>query len=223
MKELTSQGPSIAQPPIPPANGEQKETLMEISGKGTCLGAVPKSHQHLCNQTLPSPQAGVNYYLIPPTDGWWACSTSLTPCVSTSVFNTSKDYCALVRLLPHVIYHDAPSFEDEFDPRLKRYKREPVSITLVVLLGLGVAARVGTRTAALVQTPQYFEGAAGHYGQRSQNNRTVHHKIRVIVNLFVKSHAAELEGVRFTVPQGWGYLCSLKRRMLLLCRPFWSS
>lgn len=131
---------------------------MEVSGKGTCLGAVPKSHQHLCNQTLPSPRAGVNYYLIPPTDGWWACSTGLIPCVSTSVFITSKNYCILVLLLPHVIYHDAPSFEDEFDPGLKRYKREPVSITLAVLLGLGVAAGIGTRRATLVQTPQYFEG-----------------------------------------------------------------
>lgn len=135
-----------------------KLTLIKVAGKGTCLGALPKSHQYLCNQTLPSPRAGVNYYLISPTDGWWACSTSLTPCVSTSVFNTSKDYCVLVQLLPCVIYHDAPSFEDKFDPGLKRYKREPVSTTLAILLGLGVAAGVGTRTVALVQTPQYFEG-----------------------------------------------------------------
>lgn len=61
----------------------------------------------------------------------------------------------MVQLVPRVIYHDDSSFIDEFDHRT-RYKREPVTLTLAVLLGLGVAAGVGTGVAALVQQPSYY-------------------------------------------------------------------
>uniref|UniRef100_A0A8D2B6A5 Envelope protein n=1 Tax=Sciurus vulgaris TaxID=55149 RepID=A0A8D2B6A5_SCIVU len=135
----------------------RKLTLTEVSGQGTCLGTVPADHKHLCNRIIESPQTTTNYYLIPPVGGWWACSTGLTPCVASSVFNTTKDYCVLIQLIPRVIYHEAGSFEAEFDLQPRRQKREPVSLTLAVLLGLGVAAGVGTGTAALVQTPQYIE------------------------------------------------------------------
>ncbi|KAK1338205.1 hypothetical protein QTO34_001319, partial [Cnephaeus nilssonii] len=111
-----------------------KLTLTEVSGHGTCLGTVPTNR------------------------GWWACSTGLTPCVSSSVFNTAKDYCVLVQLVPRVIYHEAGSFEAEFNLRPRKQKREPISLTLAALLGLGVVAGVGTGAAALVQTPQYIEG-----------------------------------------------------------------
>lgn len=74
------------------------------------------------------------------------------------MFNSTADYCVLVQLIPRVIYHEASSFEAEFDIRPRRQKWEPVSITLAVLMGIGVAAGVGTGTAALVQTPQYLEG-----------------------------------------------------------------
>uniref|UniRef100_A0A8D2AKJ4 Envelope protein n=1 Tax=Sciurus vulgaris TaxID=55149 RepID=A0A8D2AKJ4_SCIVU len=135
----------------------RKLTLTEVSGQGTCLGTVPANRRHLCNRTIESPQTTTNYYLVPPVGGWWACSTGLTPCVSSSVFNTTKDYCVLLQPVPRVIYHEAGSFEAEFDLQLRRQKREPVSLTLAVLLGLGVLAGVGTGTAALVQTPQYIE------------------------------------------------------------------
>uniref|UniRef100_A0A8D2DZK1 Envelope protein n=1 Tax=Sciurus vulgaris TaxID=55149 RepID=A0A8D2DZK1_SCIVU len=136
----------------------RKLTLTEVSGQGTYLGTVPANRRHLCNQTIESPQTTTNYYLVPPVGGWWACSTGLTPCVSSSVFNTTKDYCVLVQLVPRVIYHEAGSFKAEFDLWPRRQKREPISLTLAVLLGLGVAAGVGTGTTALVQTPQYIKG-----------------------------------------------------------------
>lgn len=61
-----------------------------------------------------------------------------------------------MQLVPRVIYHNTGSFEAEFDLRPRRQKRELISLTLAVLLGLGVAAGVGTRTTALIQTPQYI-------------------------------------------------------------------
>ena len=54
------------------------------------------------------------------------------------------------------MYHDDLSFVTEFKPR-HRYKREPVSLTLAVLLGIGVAAGVGTEAAAIVQGNQHYE------------------------------------------------------------------
>lgn len=139
-----------------PWGENRKLTLTAVSGSGLCLGQVPHDKQHLCNQTqIVQPTEG-NQYLVPPLDTAWACNTGLTPCVSTSVFNTSKDYCILVQLVPRLLYHDDSSFIDEFDHR-GRWKREPITLTFAVLMGLGIAAGVGTGAAALIQTPQYYE------------------------------------------------------------------
>lgn len=46
--------------------------------------------------------------------------------------------------------------KDEFDKCPTRFQREPVSLTLAVILDLGVATSVVTGTAALIQAPQYF-------------------------------------------------------------------
>lgn len=71
----------------------------------------------------------------------------------TSVFDDTKDYCVLVQMVPRVFYHPANMLEDEFDKHPTRFQREPISLTLAVILGLGVAAGVGTGTAALIQAP----------------------------------------------------------------------
>ena len=68
--------------------------------------------------------------------------------MSSWVFNDTKDYCVLVQLVPRVFYHPANMLEDEFDKHPTRFRREPISLTLAVILGLGVAA--------LIQAPQYF-------------------------------------------------------------------
>lgn len=54
------------------------------------------------------------------------------------------------------MYHDDLSFVAEFEPK-HRYKREPVSLTLAVLLEIRVAAGVGTEAAAIVQGNQHYE------------------------------------------------------------------
>ena len=46
--------------------------------------------------------------------------------------------------------------KDEFDKHPPRFQKEPISLTLAVILFLRVASGVGTGTAALIQSPQYF-------------------------------------------------------------------
>ncbi|XP_030857537.1 MLV-related proviral Env polyprotein isoform X1 [Gorilla gorilla gorilla] len=134
----------------------KKLTLSEVSGSGTCIGKVPPSHQHLCNVTLTVPST--SHYLIPSGTDWWACDTGLTPCISTAVFNNSKNYCVLVQVVPRVYYRTGESFELQFEQKyFTRMKREPVSLTLAVMLGLGVAAGVGTGTAALVRGSYHLQ------------------------------------------------------------------
>ena len=53
----------------------------------------------LCNETLKSPKTPDTRYLVPGLSRWWACSTALMPCVSTLVFDDTKDYCVLVQLV----------------------------------------------------------------------------------------------------------------------------
>ena len=98
-----------------------KLTLTEVTGAGTCLGNPPATCKHLCNETLKSPKTSKTRYLIPDSDKWWACSTGLTPCMATSVFDGNKDYCVLVQLVPKVYYHPTDTFEDEFDRHPSRY------------------------------------------------------------------------------------------------------
>nr|AAL87626.1 envelope glycoprotein [Porcine endogenous retrovirus] len=136
---------------------QNKLTLTEVSGKGTCIGKVPPSHQHLCNHTEAFNQTSESQYLVPGYDRWWACNTGLTPCVSTLVFNQTKDFCVMVQIVPRVYYYPEKAVLDEYDYRNHRQKREPISLTLAVMLGLGVAAGVGTGTAALVTGPQQLE------------------------------------------------------------------
>lgn len=135
-----------------------KLTLTEVSGQGTCIGDVPTDRQRLCSETMESPFNG-NYYLVPPRGGWWACNTGLTPCLAAQAFNKTSKYCVLVQLVPRIIYYPATTFESEFDPypSAPRRRRELVSLTLVTLLGLGVAAGVGTGAAALIKGPSYTE------------------------------------------------------------------
>ena len=70
---------------------------------------------------------------VPSPVGWWACITRLTPCVSTSVFDPSHDFCVMVQLLSPVYYNSASCLEDEYTSG--RLKREPVSLTLAMLMG----------------------------------------------------------------------------------------
>lgn len=138
-----------------PWGSQRKLTLSAVSGTGLCIGRVPTGHQPLCNKTINTLPDVSDQYLVPPLDTWWACGTGLTPCLHTSIFNITEDFCILVQLVPRVIYHDDSSFIDEFDHHT-RYKREPITLTLAVLLGLGVAAGIGTGAAALIQQPYYY-------------------------------------------------------------------
>ena len=129
-----------------------KLTLTQISGQGICLGSPPSTHQPLCNQTNSS--LGSSTYLIPEPGHWWACNTGLTPCIYTQNLNTTKDFCILIRFLPRVFYHPANYLEQAYETPEGypvRIKREPISFTLAILLGAGMAAGVGTGTVALVQ------------------------------------------------------------------------
>nr|CAA25835.1 env protein precursor [Friend mink cell focus-forming virus] len=143
-----------------PANcsvaSQHKLTLSEVTGRGLCIGTVPKTHQALCNTTLKAGKG--SYYLVAPTGTMWACNTGLTPCLSATVLNRTTDYCVLVELWPRVTYHPSSYVYSQFE-KSYRHKREPVSLTLALLLGGltmgGIAAGVGTGTTALVATQQF--------------------------------------------------------------------
>ncbi|XP_027260250.2 MLV-related proviral Env polyprotein-like [Cricetulus griseus] len=129
---------------------QHKLTISEVSGKGLCIGRIPPSHQELCNQVEPLSQD--SRYLVAPYGTYWACSTGLTPCVSTTVLNTTIDFCILIELWPKVTYHQ-PEYVYSVLGKSTRYKREPISFTVALLLGGitvgGIAAGIGTGTVAL--------------------------------------------------------------------------
>ena len=58
----------------------------------------------------------------------------------------------MVQLLPHMYYYPASCLEDEHIS--KRLKRDLVSITLAMLMGVGLTAGVGMSAAALIEGRQ---------------------------------------------------------------------
>ncbi|CAD7692976.1 unnamed protein product [Nyctereutes procyonoides] len=135
-------------------NSQPQFTLTEVSGQGTCIGTHPRGYQRLCNTTTPI--LGTDSYLEPQSGTWWACNKGLTPCVSAKVLNSSNDFCVMVQIIPRVFYHPAETLENQYDKHPTRFQREPVSLTLAVMLGLGVAAGVGTGAAALIQDSRRY-------------------------------------------------------------------
>lgn len=133
--------------------GDHKLTLPKVTGTGLCVGTPPADRQQLCARTVQVNRTGEDSYLAPEEGTWWACNTGLTPCISSSLFNNSIHYCVMVRLFPRVLYHDAGVFEERIEGHVTRFRREPVSLTLAVLLGVGTAAGIGTGAAALIQGP----------------------------------------------------------------------
>ena len=77
-------------------------TLQSMSGQGLWIGTPSPQYQFLCNDTKSI--SSLDYHL-PPQDGWWACSTGLTPCFHGQILNQTKSFCVLVQLLPKIIYH----------------------------------------------------------------------------------------------------------------------
>jgi hypothetical protein len=87
-------------------------------------------------------------WVIPKDNGWWICSQSgLTPCLSTNVFNGSKEFCVLVTV---IIYHSEENLYSHWNTETgERKKRKPISaLTIATLLSLGVAG-AGTGIASL--------------------------------------------------------------------------
>jgi len=130
-------------------------TLTEVSGEGTCVGKVPQSHRHLCRYVIPvdTTPSDIASYLIPPSGFWWACASGLTPCLADLVVNRLSDYCVMVQLVPRIYYLHSEELLSLYGQN-PRIKREPISLTVAILLGLGVAAGVGTGSAALITGPQ---------------------------------------------------------------------
>ncbi|XP_075855812.1 negative regulator of P-body association isoform X1 [Microcebus murinus] len=135
-------------------------TLQSVLGKGTCLGTVPPSHAQLCaegNRTVDRSEG--TKWVIPGPSGWWICSqTGLTPCLSLSIFNGSKDYCIMVLVFPKIIYHTEETMYEGIVGRrvtnlIFERKREPITaITLATLFGLGaIGAGTGISSLAMQQ------------------------------------------------------------------------
>lgn len=62
----------------------------------------------------------------------------------------------MVQLVPRIYYHPSEELLSLYS-QSPRIKREPISLTVAVLLSLGVATGVGTRSAALIIGPQQLQ------------------------------------------------------------------
>lgn len=145
-----------------------KLTLSEITGQGTCIGNPPPHIKTLCAAIYQTNNE--DKFLQPPVGLKWACDTGVTPCVSTKVFNSSTNFCVMVSIYPRIYYLSEVEFNALIDQTKTRYKREPVSITLAVILGTATMVSIGTGAAAVIHTNQ----------QTSQLRMAVDHDLKKI-------------------------------------------
>ncbi|NWJ08266.1 ENV2 protein, partial [Crypturellus undulatus] len=91
-------------------------------------------------------------WAITAEDGWWVCSKNgLTPCLSPAVFQSNKEYCIQVMIVPRILYHPAETMFVYWEMRHQRTKREVLSsLTIAMILGI---AGVSTGVSALVIQP----------------------------------------------------------------------
>uniref|UniRef100_A0A8C6DFM5 Envelope glycoprotein n=1 Tax=Moschus moschiferus TaxID=68415 RepID=A0A8C6DFM5_MOSMO len=132
-------------------------TLQHVSSSGTCLIKVSQNKQGLCASINSTPSWKSNSkWLIPKSDGWWICTrTGLTPCLSTLVFNASKEFCVLVTVMPRILYHPEESMYSHWSKGTsERSKREAITaLTIATLFSLGMAgARTGIASLATQHT-----------------------------------------------------------------------
>lgn len=74
-----------------------------------------------------------------------------------AVFDQSKDFCVLTQLVPKIYYHPDSEVLDAYDFKNTRKKRKAISLTLAMVMRIGLAAGVGMGTAALVTGPQQLK------------------------------------------------------------------
>lgn len=145
---------NVSSPPPSCQEADHSLTLTHVQGNGLCLGKNPPNPE-LCSTSVPVPPG--NCYLPAPNGTYWACNTGLTPCVHAGFFDQTRDYCILVQVWPRITYHSDESVFQFFESPLRRTRREPVSLTLAVLLGLGgITAGIATGTTAVIRTDQYM-------------------------------------------------------------------
>lgn len=137
-------------------NYTQGITVQLVTGKGKCIGTVPKDYKSLCNQTIPSKRIETHRnktdkWIIPAQGAKWVCSDiGVTPCLSLEVFNQSQ-FCIRVIIVPRLMYHTSEEILHHFEKSLSRQKREPLKvITLATLLTAG-GVGAGTGIASIVK------------------------------------------------------------------------
>lgn len=79
--------------------------------------------------------------------------------INTNVFNSSSHFYVLVQLMPRIYYHPEADLVDAYllGNAQTRFRQEPVSITLAILVGAGVLVGVGTGTAGLITSQTKFD------------------------------------------------------------------
>ena len=131
-------------------------TLTQVTGKGRCVGTVPKGKKDLCNITENGYQS--HNWLIPAKNTRWVCSSlGVTPCLSLKLFNSSHDFCVQVVIIPRILYHSEEyMYIQHAMAKNHLRRREPITaVTLATLMILG-AAGAGTGITSLVKQSQEF-------------------------------------------------------------------
>ncbi|NXM05718.1 ENV1 protein, partial [Tyrannus savana] len=99
----------------------------------------------LCGFKVLKPNKRKYQWAIPNKGGWSICSKmGLTPCVFLPKFNESAEFCLQIIIIPRMIYHSEESLFEQWEScHHKIQKREPITLTIAMLLGLG---ETGTAT-----------------------------------------------------------------------------
>ncbi|TRZ06962.1 hypothetical protein HGM15179_020148 [Zosterops borbonicus] len=113
-------------------------TQAHITRQGTCVSnaALAEQSKSICSTVVMVGKG--RRWAIPAKPGTWVCyRTGVTPCLPTSGFSNTNDFCVQVVIVPRVLYHSDQELSLHMEKLDRLQKRELITgVTIAVLLGL---------------------------------------------------------------------------------------
>ncbi|CAD7674906.1 unnamed protein product [Nyctereutes procyonoides] len=199
---------------ISDVSSTQGLTLQSMSCQGLWIGTPLPQYQFLCNDTKSI--SSLDYHL-PPQDGWWSCSTGLTPCFHGQILNQTKSFCVLVQLLPKIIYHSDEQVLQWLNAGTHRWDRREsiLAITITTLLGNGLAG-AGTGIASLAVQNSHYNSLRAAIDLDIKRIETSSSHLQDSLTSLSEVVLQNRSGLDLVFLQQGGVMCCLKQGMLLL-------
>lgn len=158
--------------------------MTQVQGMRRYVDTVPTEQQHCASM---DGQLQTEGWAVPSTGSWWLCSrASLTPCLTSLVLISSKEWCIQVIIVPKVKYGNITTFTERYNsmdhPRAKR------EVITSINVSTGRTGRSQNRNCS------YSHSVMGLFSLKAAILKDLS-EVRTSIIRLEKSHSSLVEGV----------------------------